>query len=101
MGLRLVADDLTGALDSAARLVPAFGPIPTFLAETPEIPPVHMALDAATRDAGPDIARAAALRLAPLLAEGDPAFRKLDSLLRGHVAIEIAAGVPLFQSVII
>jgi uncharacterized protein YgbK (DUF1537 family) len=101
MGLRLVADDLTGALDSAARLVPAFGPIPTFLAETPGIPPVNMALDAATRDAGPDIARAAALRLAPLLAEGDPAFRKLDSLLRGHVAVEIAAAAPLFQSVVI
>lgn len=101
MGLRLVADDLTGALDSAARLVPAFGPIPTFVGDLPDIAPAHLAVDAATRDAGPDIARAAALRLAPLLAAGDPAFRKLDSLLRGHAAIEIAAAAGLFQSVII
>ena len=101
MGLRLVADDLTGALDSAARLVPALGPIPTFVSDIPDIVPAHVAVDAATRDAGPDIARAAALRLAPLLAGGDPAFCKLDSLLRGHAAIEIAASAGLFQSVII
>lgn len=101
MGLRLVADDLTGALDSAARLVPIFGPIPIFVGDIPTVAPAHLAVDAATRDAGADIARAAAVRLAPFLAEGDPAFRKLDSLLRGHAAIEIAAAAGLFQSVII
>jgi len=101
MGLRLVADDLTGALDSAARLVSLCGPIPVFLTSVPDSPIAHLAIDSATRDAETDIARAAAIRLAPVLAAGDPAFRKLDSLLRGHAAVEIAAAAPMFQHVIV
>jgi uncharacterized protein YgbK (DUF1537 family) len=101
MGLRLVADDLTGALDAAARFVPACGPIPVFARAAPDPPPAHLALNAETRAREADIARAAAIRLAPLLATGAPAFRKLDSLLRGHAAVEIAASATLFRHVVI
>lgn len=100
-GLRLIADDLTGALDSAARLVSVHGPIPTFLSVVPDNPPTAFAIDANTRAAEADIARASAIFLAPALAVGDPAYRKLDSLLRGHAAIEIAATAKLFQHVIV
>ena len=100
-GLRLIADDLTGALDGAARLVPVHGPIPTFLSVVPDSSPTSFAVDANTRDAEADIAHASATRLGPMLATGNPAFRKLDSLLRGHIAIEIAATAKMFQHVII
>ena len=100
-GLRLIADDLTGALDSAARLVPLVGPIPVFWGAVPDPAPAHFALDGGTRDENENFARAVATRLAPVLAAGDPAFRKLDSLLRGHVAAEIAASAKWFDHVVI
>ncbi len=98
--LRLLADDLTGALDSAAQFVPTEGRVPTLWA-----PPGHLpwpaAIDAGTREL--DAAQAAALtrRLSPMLDDADPAFRKIDSLLRGHVAAEIAACVRGFAHCVI
>ena len=100
-GLRLIADDLTGALDSAARLVPLVGPIPVFWGAVPDPTPTHFALDGGTREETIGFAQAVATRLAPVLALGEPAFRKLDSLLRGHVAAEIAASVAAFDHVLI
>ena len=99
--LRLIADDLTGALDSAARFVPLTGPVPVFWGTLPVALPVHFAVDAGTRELDARTAAVEAARLAPVLAAGDPAFRKLDSLLRGHVAAEIAASAPFFDSVLI
>lgn len=68
--LRLLADDLTGALASAADFIALIGPVRTFwhgaiLAE----PPDNVALDSGTRalDAG-----------------GGITFKKIDSLLRSH-----------------
>lgn len=98
--LRILADDLTGALDSAAQFVPTEGRVPTVWA-----PPSHLpwpaAIDTGTREL--DAAQAAALtrRLSPVLDEADPAFRKIDSLLRGHVAAEIAACVRGFAHCVI
>ncbi len=89
MTLRLLADDLTGALDSAARFVPLVGPVPV-LWRTHNLPPTA-AIDAGTRDLDAAAARAAMERLAPLLQGADIAFKKIDSLLRGHVATELAA----------
>ncbi len=86
--LRLIADDLTGALDSAARFVPLTGPVATTW--QPGVPAGPAAFDAGTRDLAEPAARAAIARFAPLLADGDPAFKKIDSLLRGHVAMELA-----------
>ena len=44
-GLRVLADDLTGALDSAARFVPAAGPVPIFW-KPPLALPATAAIDA-------------------------------------------------------
>jgi D-threonate/D-erythronate kinase len=90
--LRLVADDLTGALDSAAQFACADRPVPVYL-EPPVSPPRAFGVDAATREADPATAEAIARRLAPLLAPepGVTAFKKVDSLLRGHPGRELAA----------
>jgi D-threonate/D-erythronate kinase len=85
--LRLLADDLTGALDSAARFVGSHGTIPVVWLTVPDFP--CLAIDAATRDADAETARNTLLCLAPALAGADLAFKKIDSLLRGHVALEI------------
>lgn len=95
-GLRLIADDLTGALDAAAQFVGLAGVIHCIwgeaaLAADPARLPAHAALDAASREGSPEAAAARAAAMAPALAGASLAFRKLDSLLRGHEAIEIAA----------
>jgi uncharacterized protein YgbK (DUF1537 family) len=87
--LRLLADDLTGALDSAARFVPLVGPVPVSW-RTGELPPTA-AIDAGTRELDAAAASAVMARLAPELRGADIAFKKIDSLLRGHVAHELAA----------
>jgi uncharacterized protein YgbK (DUF1537 family) len=56
-----------------------------------EIPNGTVAIDSGTRDT--DAASAAAMlnRLSGALHGGDIAFKKIDSVLRGHVALELAA----------
>ena len=104
MTLRLLADDLTGALDSAAWFVPVCGPISVVWHE-PNLPPsagsspaACVAIDSGTRDA---YAQDVIERFAPSLASGAPAFKKIDSLLRGHVALEIAACARYFDRVVV
>jgi len=85
----LIADDLTGALDSAARFVIRFGSIPVVWRESPS--GEACAFDTGTREADEAIAVARHTCLAPLLHDTELVFKKLDSLLRGHVGPEIAA----------
>ncbi|MBL6457630.1 hypothetical protein JMJ55_20040 [Belnapia sp. T6] len=87
--LRLLADDLTGALDTAAELSTLCGPVPVRWEAA--LPSGSFALSSGTREAPREAAIAAVRALAPALAGGDLAYRKLDSLLRGHVAAELAA----------
>jgi D-threonate/D-erythronate kinase len=87
--LLLLADDLTGALDSAARFVGRFGPVPVAWQHDPAAQ--VLALDSATRDLPRDEARQRAAKFAPALARAAIAFKKIDSLLRGHVAAEVEA----------
>ncbi len=89
MSLRLLADDLTGALDSASRFVPLVGSVPVSW-RTGDLPPTA-AIDAGTRDLDAHAAHAAMQQLAPLLQGADIAFKKIDSLLRGNVVTELAA----------
>ena len=95
MRLRLLADDLTGALDSAARFVPATGPVAAVWRDADLRHSV--AIDSETRELSEAEARTATARFAPLLQDGDPAFKKIDSLLRGHVAAELAACMRWFD----
>lgn len=97
--LRLLADDLTGALDSAARFVPLTGPVPVVWSA--DAPPGHVALDSGTRDLDAAAAAERVAALAPLLADGAPAFKKIDSLLRGHIAVELAACMRWFDRCIL
>lgn len=92
--LRLLADDLTGALDSAAQFVKLVGPVPTFWhGALPDALPASAALDSASRELSEQHAAERARALAPALVDADIAFKKIDSLLRGPTAAEIATCV--------
>ena len=93
--LRLLADDLTGALDTAAELTALCGPVQVLWdgATAAAVPPGSVALDCGTREASRDMAVARVRTLAPMLAVAGAgiAYKKVDSLLRGHFAAELAA----------
>ncbi|HET6519309.1 MAG TPA: four-carbon acid sugar kinase family protein [Geminicoccaceae bacterium] len=91
--LRLIADDLTGALDAGAPFVARTGPLP--VRWTAPVPPprpgASLVLDGGSRELAAGAAAEAAARLAPILTGAGLAFKKIDSLLRGHVALELDA----------
>jgi uncharacterized protein YgbK (DUF1537 family) len=94
MRLRLIADDLTGALDTAARFVARTGPVAVYWAPPPaDAQPRSAALDAGTREQAAAANATAGAALAAWLAPvpGTIAFWKLDSLLRGHGGAGLAA----------
>jgi len=89
--LRIVADDLTGALDTAVGFVGACGPVLVCRGEPAPESAACAAIDIGTRDLP-------VAALGPVLAGSatwfDGAglcFKKIDSLLRGHWAAELAA----------
>ncbi len=91
--VRLIADDLTGALDTAVPFAQLGGAIPVYWSPTLVVPPSgSLAADAGTRGAGDEVARRTVAGLARSLPAGTDAllYCKLDSLLRGHGAAEIA-----------
>lgn len=91
--LHLVADDLTGALDSAAAFATPDEPVTVSWFKPEPSGTGPFAFSTETRDA----TRAAAIQRSGLAAAAvEPAgrsliFKKIDSLLRGHVAAELAA----------
>src|ERR1700761_617409 len=90
--LRLLADDLTGALDTSAELVGACGPLDVYWSvEEPPAGEASFVFDSGTREL--DAAQAAMIvqRLTPLLSGAAIAFKKIDSLLRGPWVAELAA----------
>jgi D-threonate/D-erythronate kinase len=92
--LRLIADDLTGALDSAAQFARSGRAIPVFLGHRlPAELPQEFAVDGGSRETDGAAAASSAARHAPLLAPGRGVicYRKVDSLLRGNPGCEIAA----------
>ncbi len=90
--LRLLADDLTGALDTAAELVGLVGPVPVFWhGAVPPVLPASAALDSGTRELGRPAAAAVVSGLAASLSGADIAYKKIDSLLRGPTLAELAA----------
>jgi uncharacterized protein YgbK (DUF1537 family) len=90
--LRLLADDLTGALDSAAEFVGLCGSFNvTWPGALPSELPPSLAIDTGTRELDRSKSHAIVGKLAPLLCEGAIAYKKVDSLLRGAWAAELAA----------
>jgi uncharacterized protein YgbK (DUF1537 family) len=85
--VRIVADDLTGALDAAAPLVGSAGPIPVLWDVAAASAAVgSFALDSESRDREmpPE-------RWLTVLGGADLAYKKIDSLLRGRTIDDIAA----------
>jgi uncharacterized protein YgbK (DUF1537 family) len=90
--LRLLADDLTGALDSAAEFVGLTGPVHAFWhGAIPSVLPPNAALDSGTRELDAISAATIVHRMAPHLAGAEIAFKKIDSLVRGPTIAELAA----------
>ncbi len=98
MMLRLIADDLTGALDSAAEFAGDFGAVRVAWQPGGD---GSLALDSGTREATRDTALFALRGLAPALDGAAIAFKKIDSLLRGHPAAELAACLGGFRHCVI
>jgi uncharacterized protein YgbK (DUF1537 family) len=86
----ILADDLTGALDTAAQFTGRWGPIAVHVgvAEWPLVPPC--AVSSETRDLTSAEAVPRALAAASSIT-GGVTFLKIDSLLRGPWAAELAA----------
>jgi D-threonate/D-erythronate kinase len=90
--LRLLADDLTGALDTSAELVGAFGPLDVVWSNgwTPA-GQGSFAIETGTRELGSEQAFAIVQECAPLLQGATIAYKKIDSLLRGPWTAELDA----------
>ncbi|MBB3386889.1 four-carbon acid sugar kinase family protein [Rhizobium sp. WW22] len=90
--LRLIADDLTGALDTAVEFVGVYGPIAVERSDALSTKlPDCLAIDSGTREKTAAEAEAIVGGIAPLLQGADLAFKKVDSLFRGPWAAELAA----------
>ena len=90
--IRLLADDLTGALDTAAEFVGLCGPFDVIWEDTPAASgSPSLAIDSGTRERSKAESVAIVGRLAPLLRDGTIAYKKVDSLLRGAWAAELGA----------
>ncbi len=94
MRFGLIADDLSGACDAALGFARAgysagvsFNAIPEFL-ETQ-----MLAVDTDSRTLAPELAHERVLRAAIALRDAPLLFKKLDSTLRGHIALELQAAL--------
>lgn len=90
--LRLLADDLTGALDTSAELVGKFGPLEVCWPASPIAPEQKsFSIDCGTRELPTEQAYAIVRELAPKLVGATIAYKKIDSLLRGSWVAELDA----------
>src|ERR1700761_1669942 len=90
--LRLLADDLTGALDTSAELVGQFGALEVSWSASSIAPGnLSFAMDSGTRELSSDQAFAIVQDLAPRLSGATIAYKKIDSLLRGPWVAELDA----------
>jgi uncharacterized protein YgbK (DUF1537 family) len=88
--LKLLADDLTGALDTSAELVGVVGPL-SVVWSAPSLDQQSFAIDSGTRERTADEAFAVVREFAPRLGGADIAYKKIDSLLRGPWVAELEA----------
>ncbi|QFG37579.1 MULTISPECIES: four-carbon acid sugar kinase family protein [Paracoccus] len=95
MKLCIIADDLTGALDSAAPfagrgLAVQVALSPEAVASVAASGAQVMAVSTRSRDGTKDAARKAMAQVVAALPAGVPVLKKIDSRLKGHVAAELA-----------
>ncbi|MEI9924868.1 MAG: nucleotide-binding domain containing protein [Bradyrhizobium sp.] len=92
MRVRLLADDRTGAIDTAVRFVPLAGPLLVrWDLATAQTSTGSLAFDLGTRELSDARSVELATSAAELLRDADLAYLKCDSLLRGSLAQEIIA----------
>lgn len=96
IGLAIIADDLTGALDAAAPFAaPHSGVVvatnPDAIAQAHAARPAVLAVSTRSRELTPDDARRAVERVLAALPEGVRQFKKIDSRLKGNIATELSA----------
>lgn len=89
--LRLLADDLSGALDSAAPFAAVRGAFPVVWSADVAQARSDVAVNSETRNADAVTAAAKIRALAPWLSAATLSFKKVDSRLRGNPVVEIAA----------
>jgi uncharacterized protein YgbK (DUF1537 family) len=93
--IRLLADDLTGALDTAVEFVGLAGDRPILAFWHGALPaaalPANVALDSGTRELEATAATAMVAELSAALTGAAIAYKKIDSLLRGPTLAEAAA----------
>jgi D-threonate/D-erythronate kinase len=90
--LRLLADDLTGALDTSAELVGKFGPLEVCWPTSPVAPgQPSFAIDSGTRELPTEQAFEIVRELAPRFVGATVAYKKIDSQLRGSWVAELDA----------
>jgi len=90
----MIADDLSGAADCAVSCaVQGLRTVVQLSASSPSEAAQVLAIDAATRSMPADRAAATVERIVAMYehAPGRVLFKKLDSLLRGHIGVELAA----------
>jgi uncharacterized protein YgbK (DUF1537 family) len=88
--IRILADDLTGALDTAAAFA---GKVPVYIARPPDADKAAdrvSVVATATRDAAADALGALLAPAVGWFTSGGLSFKKVDSLLRGNTFAEIA-----------
>jgi uncharacterized protein YgbK (DUF1537 family) len=91
MQTAIIADDLTGAMDSAAQLARSgYRTAVAFRDSEAPIPDLDaVAVDTDSRPLGPEAARERVRETARRLSEARIFYKKLDSTLRGHIAAEL------------
>ncbi len=94
--LAIIADDLTGALDSAAPFAGRglWVEVALSVEAAPEVAASGadvVVINTASREIAPDQARAAVAAAVAALPQGMRLFKKVDSRLKGHVAAELSA----------
>lgn len=101
--LRLIADDLTGALDSAAQFTGSLGPLLVLTNPNVAEVPGSFVLNLSCRDGSQAVAIERARTTAAAFEGADIAFKKIDSLLRGHWPHELAVTLEtgLFDRVVL
>lgn len=90
LGLLILADDLSGALDSAACFSGDHGAIPAYFAVPRSMPTTALAIDLGTRDRLETNVEKTLLSVQHLLVDAQMTFKKVDSLLRGPWMEEVA-----------
>lgn len=103
--LAIIADDLTGALDTAAPF--AMRGLSTHAAlgvdsisEALSAGPRVLTVSTDSREVAPDIARKRVAEIVAVLPKGTKIFKKIDSRLKGNIAAELGA-LPHARSLVI